>query len=204
MLLNRFETLLMNNPVRAAVQRWFEVGRLLEMGGPLAGGHALEIGCGRGVGIAPILDEFCADRVDAFDLDPKMIQRARQRLIDRASDVRLWVGDVESIQADDNTYDAVFDFGIIHHVPAWRGALGEVRRVLKPGGRFYAEEVLARFILNPIARRMFDHPLEDRFDHRSFVRGLQTAGFEVRASRHLLDLFGWYVASKPDPGDRVR
>ena len=41
----------------------------------------------------------------------------------------------------------MFDFGIIHHVPQWRRALAEVARVLKPGGRFYAEEVLrgARF-----------------------------------------------------------
>jgi hypothetical protein len=75
MLLNRAETLLMNNPVRAAIQRHFEARRLLELGGPLPGGTALEIGCGRGVGTELILDVFGADRVDAIDLDPAMVER---------------------------------------------------------------------------------------------------------------------------------
>ena len=34
MLLNRVETALMNNPIRAAIQRHFEAQRLLRMGGP--------------------------------------------------------------------------------------------------------------------------------------------------------------------------
>ncbi|MBI5529080.1 MAG: class I SAM-dependent methyltransferase [Deltaproteobacteria bacterium] len=59
------------------------------------------------------------------------------------------VGDVTAIRADDETYDAVFDFGIIHHVPDWRAALREIRRVLKPGGRLFAEEVHERFISHP-------------------------------------------------------
>jgi hypothetical protein len=41
MLLNRVEKLMMNNPLRAAVQRRFEARRLLEMGGPVAGGRCL-------------------------------------------------------------------------------------------------------------------------------------------------------------------
>lgn len=50
MLLNKAEKLLMNNPLRAAIQRHYEVNRLRELGGVMDGGHALEIGCGRGVG----------------------------------------------------------------------------------------------------------------------------------------------------------
>ena len=60
--------------------------------------------------------------------------------------MRLWVGDTEEIQADVAAYDTVFDFVIIHHVPAWRNALREAARVLKPGGRFYSEAVVARVI----------------------------------------------------------
>ena len=48
MLLNRFEYRLMNNPLRAALQRHCEARRLLTMGGAMNGGVALEIGCGRG------------------------------------------------------------------------------------------------------------------------------------------------------------
>jgi hypothetical protein len=60
MLLNRVEYALMNNPLRAALQRHFEAARLLRMGGPMQGGTALEIGCGRGVGAELILDVFGA------------------------------------------------------------------------------------------------------------------------------------------------
>ena len=194
MLLNRIEKALMNNAARAALQRRFEAPRLLAMGGPISGGHALELGCGRGIGVEAIMDDFCASRVDAFDLDPQMVALAQQRLENRGDSVRLWVGDAESIPIADATYDAVFDFGIIHHVPSWRNVLREVRRVLRPGGRFYAEEVLARFILNPITRRVLDHPLEDRFDHNGFAHALADNGFEVVASRNLAGLFGWYVA----------
>ena len=136
MLLNRVEKAMMNNPVRAAFQRRLEGRMLFEMGGPMRGGLALEVGCGRGVGTQIILDRFKAERVHAFDLDPDMVDLARRRLRKHGDAVRLWAGTVTQIDAPDDTYDAVFDFGIIHHVPDWRSALTEIHRVLKPGGRF--------------------------------------------------------------------
>lgn len=196
MLLNRVEKLLMNNAVRATIQRRIEARRFLQFGGTMSGGTALELGCGRGVGVEIILDVFGADRVDGFDLDPQMIDLATQRLRPRANRVRLWVGDAESIRAPDAAYDAVFDFGIIHHIPRWRNALREVVRVLKPGGRFYGEEVLKPFILNPFARRLLDHPLDDRFDHIAFIDAVEACGLQLLRSRDLAGLFGWYVAEK--------
>lgn len=196
MLLNRIEKVMMNNPVRAAIQRRIELPLLLKMGGPLRGGRVLEIGCGRGVGTELILDRTGAERVDAFDLDPDMVARARRRLRDRGDRVRLWTGDVTAIDAPDRAYDAVFDFGIIHHVPDWRSALTEVHRVLAPGGGFYAEEVLARFILNPIWRRVLEHPLEDRFDAPTFAAALTTTGFRDVQSRQLFGNFAWFSARK--------
>lgn len=197
MLLNHLEKAMMNNPVRAALQRHFEAQRLLDMGGPVEGGTALEIGCGRGVGAELILDEFGAARVDAFDLDPQMVESARRRLAERRDQIRLWVGDAACIAAPDATYDAVFDFGIIHHVPEWRIALREVHRVLKPGGRFYAEEVLAPFIHHPLWRRLLDHPMDDRFDLDAFANGAATQGLRVLRTRRLGSWFGWLVAEKP-------
>jgi ubiquinone/menaquinone biosynthesis C-methylase UbiE len=197
MLLNAVEKALMNNPVRAAVQRQFEARRLLDLGGRLAGGRALEVGCGRGVGVEIILDLFGAGAVDGFDLDPDMVARARARHARRVDRVSLWVGDAEKIQAEDASYDAVFDFAIIHHVPAWRTALHEIARVLKPGGRFYGEEVLAPFIHHPVWSRVLDHPMEDRFDWRGFEAGLVEAGLKVLGSNQMLESFAWFVAVKP-------
>jgi len=112
-----------------------------------------------------------------------MVAMARQRLAQRGDEVALWVGDATAIPAPDHAYDAVFDFGIIHYVPDWRAALAEVHRVLRPGGRFYAEEALAGLISRAVARRVLDHPEEDRFDHAGFVRGLEEAGIRVLAER---------------------
>lgn len=196
-VLNRAETHLMNNPVRAMIQRGFEARRLLELGGRLDGGRALEVGCGRGVGVEAILDDFGANRVDAFDLDPRMVARARRRLAERGGRVALWVGDATAIPVADGRYDAVFDFGIVHHVPDWRAALGEVARVLRPGGRLYAEEALAPLIMHPVVRRLLDHPAVDRFDHRGFIDGLGASGLRVVAERRMRGgWFGWYVAEK--------
>ena len=196
MLLNRVEKALMNNPVRAAIQRRYEVPRLLRLGGRMPGGVALELGCGRGVGTELILERCGADRVDAFDLDPDMVARAERRLRRFGDRVRVWVGDVTAIDAPDAAYDAVFDFGMIHHVPRWRDALREIARVLRPGGRLYAEEVLAKFILHPVWRRLLDHPLHDRFDHPTFRQALVDEGFAIVAAQELYGDFGWYVADR--------
>lgn len=194
MLLNRLETVLMNNPLRAAFQRHVEASRLLRMGGPMDGGRALEIGCGRGVGAELILDRFGADRVDGFDLDPVMVVQAGQRL--RGREARFWVGDATSISAADSTYDAVFDFGILHHVVDWRRALSEVHRVLKPEGVFFAQESMETLIHHPVLRRLLEHPREDRFNQEQLLLELHQIGMNLVEARTLGPYLSWLVARK--------
>ncbi|HSL22016.1 MAG TPA: class I SAM-dependent methyltransferase [Vicinamibacterales bacterium] len=196
LLLNRIEYALMNNAVRAAIQRHVEARRLRRMGGTMGGGRALEIGCGRGVGTDLIFEVFGAQSVDAFDLDPRMVVQARKRLARYGSRVRLWVGDAAAIAAPDAIYDAVFDFGIIHHVRDWRRAVKEVHRVLQPGGRFYAEEALGSLIENPVARLLLEHPRNDRFDAAAFTEELKASGLEPFAVEAVLGWVGWFTARK--------
>jgi len=136
----------MNNGVRRWGQyyaaRWME-----RLGGRLEGGRVLEVGCGRGVGAQIILERFGAASIEAIDLDPKMIECARRFLGESVmARVRLNLGNVTHIQASDASFDAVFDFGAIHLEPDWPVALAEVRRVLKPGGKFFFEWVTDRFL----------------------------------------------------------
>jgi ubiquinone/menaquinone biosynthesis C-methylase UbiE len=177
---NRFEKALMNNPVRATIQRWYEAGQLERRGGRVEGMRVLEVGCGRGVGTEIILDRFGAAEVCAIDLDPEMIDLARKRLARYGSDrVHVDVGDVTAVQSDDASFDAVFDFGIIHHVPDWAAAVAEVRRVLRPAGRFFFEEVTSHALNRWLTRTFFAHPRENRFSTVEFVQELERQGIEV-------------------------
>ena len=192
MLMNRLETLLINSPPRRWLQRTFEAGLLQRLGGAMAGGTALEIGCGQGAALEIILDRFGADRAIGFDLDPAMVTRAQRRLADRSAVVEVHVGDAEHLDLPDSCVDAVFDFAIVHHIPDWRAALREVHRVLRPGGRFYFEEVTKRALDRPTYRLLFDHPNNDRFTADEFIRSLEDGGLRVGA-RHRTFIGGDYV-----------
>ena len=196
MLLNWFERAAVNNPLRSALQRHVGAKKLIRLGGTQAIGRVLEIGCGRGVGADIALGDFGATSVDAFDLDPKMVKQAKCYLNKHGDKAHVWVGDASAISARDSTYDAVLDFAIIHHVPEWRLAIREIQRVLKPGGYFYGEEVLRAFIDHPIARRLFMHPQDDRFDAAEFTNELESVGFKVIGKEELWGLVTSVTARK--------
>jgi ubiquinone/menaquinone biosynthesis C-methylase UbiE len=183
MLMNQIETAVVNNPARRAVQRFYEARLLTRIGGRTPGAGAVEIGCGSGYGTKLILDQFGAAHVDAVDLDPKMIARARRRLARYGDRVRIAQGSATDLRgaldAGDAGYDAVFDFGIIHHIPDWRAAIAEVARVLRPDGRFYFEEVTAAALARPSYRALFDHPAADRFGAGEFLAELARHGLRV-------------------------
>ncbi|MCG5434529.1 class I SAM-dependent methyltransferase [Mycobacterium sp. MYCO198283] len=201
--MNRAETALINSAPRRWLQRLYEVPTLLRFGGRLLpGSRAVEIGCGSGYGSQLVLQRFGAAQVDAIDLDPAMIERARVRLAPYGDRVHLATGSAtdlrEVLNANDGSYDAVFDFGIIHHIPDWRAAVAEAARVLTPGGRFYFEEVTAHALHRPTYRRLFDHPADDRFAAEDFLDELGQQGLIIIGS--VTRIQGDYllgVAAKP-------
>jgi ubiquinone/menaquinone biosynthesis C-methylase UbiE len=182
-ILNRVEKALMNNPLRASLQRWYEARLLQRLGGKVPGGRVVELGCGRGVGTEIVLQRFEAARVLAFDLDPDMVRQAFVRLgAKQPGRVILAVADAAVIPAPSGAFDAVFDFGIVHHVPAWREVLSEVHRVLKTGGRFFFEEVTQQALNRWLYRTFLQHPTEDRFSARQFLNELNAHRLKVRAA----------------------
>lgn len=178
MKLNTLEFALMNNPVRAASQRWIETPLLLGSRRAIAGQRVLEIGCGRGVGLEILLARGAAS-VTGFDLDPKMVRLARQRLTRYGDRAGVFVGSADAIPAPDGSFDVVVDYGVIHHIPDWRQTLREIARVLAPGGAFYFEDLLKGLIAAPPVRALFDHPQATQFDAAAFRSALAAAGLRV-------------------------
>lgn len=193
MKLNAVEKALMNNPARALAQRRYEAPLFERLGGRTEGQRVLEVGCGRGVGTEIIFERFGAREVHAFDLDPEMVGQARRRLSGFPPErLRLFVGDAAAIEAADASFDAVFDFGIIHHVPAWQRAVAEVARVLRPGGRFFFEEVTSRALDRWSYRTFLEHPKENRFGAEQFIAELERHGIAV-GDNYVERFFGDFV-----------
>ena len=103
----------------------------------------LEIGCGQGA-LARLLVEGFDARVIATDYDPRQVAVARERLADMDGNVELRVVDARAMPFGGAQFDAVFSFGILHHIlRGWRQAVAETARVLRPGGWFVFTEVVA-------------------------------------------------------------
>jgi len=162
------------------VQRHYEAPLLEHLGGCVKGGLVLEIGCGRGVGCELLFQRFGVRQVCAIDLDPTMVAQARSRLVTYLPDrLQLEIGDVTAIAAPDGVFDAVFDFGMLHHVPNWQGAVSEVRRVLKPDGRFFFEEITCQALQRWVYRTWLEHPVENRFSANELIAELERQGIIV-------------------------
>lgn len=189
MKLNFVETVLVNNPARAALLR-ATVHWLYEAACAPQLGRVLEIGCGNGSGLALIDRRFGPAALDGFDLDERQVARAERRLATQLGQrpLRLWTGDALQLAAADGTYDGVFEFAIFHHIPQWRRALAEVRRVLRPGGYFLFEELSREFfhdtgLFGSFLRHTTVHPWAEMFDFPSFRRELAAAGLKLVALR---------------------
>ncbi len=129
MLLNKTEFFAMNNPVRAFIQDKIEAYNLRKLSDLEDGKTILEIGCGNGKGTKLIRKYFHPKKVYAIDLDKKMIDIAVKNYKD--SSILFEVGDASSLRFKENQFDAIFDFGIIHHIPNWKDCLKELKRVIE-------------------------------------------------------------------------
>ncbi|MEM6792582.1 MAG: metalloregulator ArsR/SmtB family transcription factor, partial [Acidobacteriota bacterium] len=117
--------------------RRFDLEALLGLMDP--GWRVGDLGCGTGRttrALAPFVRE-----VVAIDGSSAMLDAARMRLAD-CDNVRLKNGDLERLPLADQSLDAATLILALHHVPDPQQVLREAHRVLRPGGRFVALDML--------------------------------------------------------------
>ncbi len=102
-------------------------------------GELLDIGCGNGSLLAAL-----ADRIDSglgVDISAGMIERARARF-GAIDTLRFTKIEGPHLPAADNTFDVAISFMSFRYLD-WDPMIAEVRRVLRPGGRFLVVDMVA-------------------------------------------------------------
>ncbi len=107
-------------------------------GTSLEGARVLEVSCGRGGGAAFLALTFSPSRYVGIDVSEGNVRLARER--HAAANLEFRVGDAESLDEPDASFDVVINIEASHLYDDRRAFFAEVHRVLVPGGRFcYAD-----------------------------------------------------------------
>lgn len=103
-----------------------------EWAGSRARGEVLEVGVGTGLNF-PF---YPADvTLTGIDLSPAMLEIARKRAAELGLSVRLEEANAEALPFGDASFDTVVATLCLCNIPDDRAAIGEMWRVLRPGGR---------------------------------------------------------------------
>lgn len=183
--------------------RFFE--RVLFSGGrewvcSQAEGEVLEIATGTGRNLAC----YPADvRLTGIEFSPAMLEIARKGAKELGREMDLRVGDAQALEFPDASFDTVVCTLALCTIPDDRAAVAEVKRVLRPLGRFLLLEHvrsqvtavrLGQRLLEPLMLRVEgDHLLREPLEH------LRAEGFEVeRLLRSKLGIVERIAARKPN------
>jgi SAM-dependent methyltransferase len=168
---------------------WVLDGRVLT-------GETLELGTGSGAMAEVLLERFPTMRLRATDVDPAMVESARNRLARFGSRVAVEQADTTSLPFATGQFDAVVSFIMLHHVINWEQALGEAGRVLRPGGTVFGYDLVDSWPAR-ILHRLDGSPhrlaTADAIRDRLIELGLH----DVRAGSSLGGLVTRFSASAP-------
>jgi SAM-dependent methyltransferase len=99
--------------------------------------RSLELGAGTGYFALNLLQEGVMREAVCTDISPGMLDALQANAARLGLAVETRACDAEDLPFEDASFDLVFGHAILHHLPNLDRALGELRRVLRPGGRFF-------------------------------------------------------------------
>ena len=147
-------------------------------------GDGLDVGCGTGV----LAQRLTGAGYRMWGVDPSagMLEVARRR----AADVQASVAPGTALPFDSDRFDLVLTVAVLHHIAApdpVRQTLGEMVRVLRPGGRLIVWDHNPR---NPYWRNLMARVPQDTGEERlipeaEVLDGLSAAGARVLRSDQL-------------------
>lgn len=134
--------------------------------------RVLDVGCGIGGPTAWLVRERAVDAVGVDVMEPAI--RGLRRLF---PSLPVLVATSRALPFATGVFDAAWAIGALEMIGHKRDALGEIRRVLAPGGRLAVYTLVASCGVS-------DSPLADRFEeHDRLLQEMRAAGFRVlRAS----------------------
>ena len=154
--------------------------------------HILDLGCGPGRYMFELALGGPGRTILGLEVDE--IQHQKNLEAEWPDNVSFGLGGAQNIPADDNSLDVVMMFKSLHHVPLglMGVALGEVHRVLKPGGFAYISEPVFDGEFNEILRLFND---EERSRAAAFeaVKAAVEAGDFTSLNQVFFNTYGHYA-----------
>ena len=148
---------LMNDLMSAGVHRLWKTA-MVDWLGPREGQTFIDVGGGTGDIAQRILDRLGAESgsMTVCDINHEMIAVGRDRAVDagRLAGIQWVCGDAEKLPFPDMSFDAFTIAFCLRNVTHIDDALGEARRVLKPGGRFLCLEFSQ--VVVPLLGKLYD------------------------------------------------
>ena len=197
MRLNRLEFLAMNNPLRRLHLRFVELAIFKKFVQrheiDLRETRMLDAACGSGYSTKLLQKYFNPQFIAGFDIMP---EQTRLALRDNIAG-HYCLADITRLPFKSQSIDAVFAFGILHHIEDWQSGLAELSRVLMPDGYLFVEEPNKAAVEFFGKYAGFEFPRDNRFGWKDLESAWRQNGFTIINSHKIyVDTLRAYLLQK--------